>query len=129
MKVNWSFLRLVLYWFGGVLLLASYPLIFYGTSRVQESVIVAAIVSILNILAGYAAIEYAFEKPHETFLKVVLGSMTARLFVLAGVVLFLIKVIGFDALSLMIALLGFYILNLALEIYYLQKKVTLTNQR
>ncbi|MBM4169366.1 MAG: hypothetical protein FJ215_09445 [Ignavibacteria bacterium] len=129
MKINWAFLRLVLYWFGGVLLLATYPLAVYGTSSVRESVIVAAIVSIVNLLVGYAAIEYAFEKPHEAFLKVVLGSMTARLFVLAGLVLVLIKVIGFDALSLMIALLGFYVLNLALEVYYLQKKVTLTNQR
>ncbi len=129
MKLNWNFLRIVFLWFGGLLLLSWYPMMVYATSEVRESVLVAAVISIINVLFGYAAIEYAYEKPNETFLKVILGSMSLRLAILAGLVLMLINWFGFHSLGLMISLLVFYVVNLGLEIYYLQKKVTLTNQR
>lgn len=129
MKVNWKFIRIVFFWFVGLLLAAWYPLMLYATVDVRESVLIAALISIINVLAGYTAIEYAFEKPHETFLKVVLGSMSIRLVILASLVIVLIHWFNFHAIGLMISLLAFYVLNLALEIYYLQKKVTLTNRR
>ncbi|GJQ21332.1 MAG: hypothetical protein HBSIN02_16870 [Bacteroidia bacterium] len=92
-----------------------------------DSVLAGAIISLSNFLLGFASVEYAFDKSHTTFLKVVLGGMVGRLMLMALVVLALIKLYAFDALSLMLTLLGYYIVNLALEIVFLQKKVSLKN--
>jgi hypothetical protein len=90
-------------------------------------VVAAAVLSLLHLVSGYWAIEYSFDKPPTTFLKVVLGSMGVRLVVMSGAFVLLIKVYDMQVLPLMLALLFFYGVNLGLEIYYLQKKVKLKN--
>jgi len=84
--------------------------------------------SLLYILLGYVAVELGYKKKNTTFLKIVLGGMVARLFLMTGVVLVLLTVYQYDAFSLMLSLLVYYAINLALEIYLLQKKVSLKNQ-
>ena len=80
--------------------------------------------SFLNLLLGYLAIEFSFERSHTTFLKYVLGGMVVRLMLMWGAFLVLIRFYGFHPSSLMMTLLFFYIMNLGLEIYYLQKRVS-----
>ncbi len=97
-------------------------------SPINESFLAGAAMSIVNFALGFLSVEFAFEKPHTAFLKIVLGGMAARLFLMALAVLVLIKGYGFDSLSLMFTLLGFYVVNLTLEIVFLQKKVLLKNK-
>lgn len=80
--------------------------------------------SFINLFLGYLAIEISFERSHTTFLKYVLGGMVVRLMLMWGVLLLLIRVYGFHSAALMLSLLFFYILNLVLEIFYLQKRVS-----
>jgi hypothetical protein len=77
---------------------------------------------------GFLSVEFAFDKSHTAFLKIVLGGMAARLFLMTLAVLVLIKGYHFDSLSLMFTLLGYYAVNLTLEIVFLQKKVLLKNK-
>jgi hypothetical protein len=124
MKIDWSFLRLVTYCFLGVAILAFYPVSEFATAEVLRSIIAGGIMSLVNLLLGYVAIEISFDRSHTTFLKFVLGGMIVRLFLMWGVLLLLISQFGFHSASLMLSLLFFYIINLVLEIFYLQKRVS-----
>lgn len=128
MNVDWTFLRVVGLTYVGSTALALMLIGEFGPSTWLASVTAAACLSAMHFLSGWGAIEYAFEKSHTTFLKIVLGGMVVRLFGMIGVVLVLIRGFGLEALSLLLSLLGYYIVNLSFEITFLQKKVSIKNQ-
>ena len=123
MKVDWSFLRLAGYCVVGSAALAYYPLSAFATPDVIDGVIAGGIVGFLNLMLGYAAIEFGFDKSNTTFLKIVLGGMVVRLLLMWGALAVMLKYYDFHEASLIFALLFMYIMALVLEIYYLQKKV------
>ena len=123
-KIDWSFLRLVIFCFAGAALLTYYPISEFATTEVIHGIIAGGVMSLINLLLGYAAIEISYERSHTTFLKYVLGGMVVRLMLMWGVLLLLIRVYNFHSASLMLSLLFFYVMNLVLEIFYLQKRVT-----
>jgi uncharacterized membrane protein YqjE len=124
-KIDWAFLRLVLYYAVGVAVVIVFPLSAVASREVLDSVIASGIVSLLHLLLGYAAIVLGFDKSNTVFLKIVLGGTVIRIFLLVGIVVVLVRVYHFQTLSLMLSLSVFYILNLVLEISFLQKKVAL----
>lgn len=124
MKIDWSFLRMVVYCFAGATLLTYYPISEFATGEVIRSIIAGGVMSLVNLLLGYITIEISFERSHTSFLKYVLGGMVGRLFLMWGTLVLLIRFYGFHSASLMLSLLFFYIMNLALEIFYLQKRVS-----
>jgi hypothetical protein len=123
------FPRAVFAVFIGIAVISSYPLYRYASAEVIRASIVGALLSLANVLAGYAAIEYSIDKSYTTFLKLVLGGMGARLFVMLGALLILIEVFDFPAAALVVSLLGFYTIFLVLEIFFIQRKLTSRNQR
>ena len=123
-KIDWSFLRLVIFCFAGAAVLTYYPISKFATAEVMQGIIAGGVMSLVNLLLGYMAIEISYNRSHTTFLKYVLGGMVVRLMLMWGVLLILIGFYHFDSASLMLSLLFFYILNLVLEIFYLQKRVT-----
>jgi hypothetical protein len=124
-KVDWGFLKLVGLVFAGVTILIVVPLSIYANREVVWSVVAGGLASLFHLLLGYLFIEYGFDKSNTTFLKVILGGTLLRMFLLIGIVLLLVRVYQFQAMSLMVSLLLFYVLNLLLEIHFLQKKVAL----
>lgn len=125
MKVDWGFLKLVGLVFLGVAVFVVVPLSIYTNGELVRSVVAGGLASLFHLLLGYLFIEYGFDKSNTTFLKVILGGTLVRMLLLLGIVLLLIRVYEFQAMSLMISLLLFYVLNLLLEIQFLQKKVTI----
>lgn len=128
MKVDLRFPRQV-----GVTLLvacalAAYPLIRFGTSDVILAAALGALLSTVNVLLGFLAIEYAFNKSYTVFLKAVFGGMGVRMLLLLGAMLLLILVFRVHTLALMVSLLGFYAIYLVLEVLFIQRKVLLRNQ-
>jgi hypothetical protein len=121
-NINWSFPRQVLVTLVVIACCAAYPLIKYGTPEIVKAVLSGAIITTINVLAGYAAIEYAHGKSAATFLKYVLGGMGVRLFAVAGVLVVLIKVFEIDVSALVWTMVFFYVVFLMLEIMYIQKK-------
>jgi len=124
MKIDWQFLRLILLCFACAAVLTYYPISEFATAEVMRSIVAGGVMSLANLLLGYIAVEISFERSHTTFLKYVLGGMVGRLMLMWGTFLLLIRVFGFHAASLMLTLLFFYLMNLALEIFYLQKRVS-----
>lgn len=109
-------------------LAAAYPLARYGSMETVVAAAVGALLSTVNVLAGYLTIEYSFEKSYTTFLKTVLGGMGVRMALMLGALLISIKVIELNAAALTVSLLSFYVIFLAMEIFFLQKKATARNQ-
>ena len=125
MKVDWGFLKLVGLVFLGVAIFVVVPLSIYINGELVRSVIAGGLASLFHLLLGYLFIEYGFDKSNTTFLKVILGGTLARMFLLVGIVVLLVRVYQFQTVSLLVSLLLFYVLNLFLEIHLLQKKVAL----
>lgn len=105
-------------------MLTYYPISEFATAEVLHGIIAGGVMSLINLLLGYVAIEISYERSHTTFLKYVLGGMVVRLMLMWGVLLLLIRVYNFHSASLMLSLLFFYVMNLVLEIFYLQKRVS-----
>ena len=124
MKIDWSFMRLVFFCFAASALLTFYPISEFATAEVLHGIIAGGVMSLINLLLGYVAIEISYERSHTTFLKYVLGGMVVRLMLMWGVLLVLIGFYHVHSASLMLSLLFFYVMNLVLEIFYLQKRVT-----
>ncbi len=125
MKIDWSYLRLVSYCVLGVVVLVVLPLSIYSRKEIVQSVVAGGLASLIHLLLGYLFIEFGFDKSNTTFLKIILGGTFFRMLLLVSVVFVLLRVYQFHAMSLMISFLLFFVLNLALEIHLLQKKVAL----
>jgi hypothetical protein len=119
------YLRLILYCTLGLTGLGVVPLAIYSDPEVVRSVVASGGASLFHLLVGYALIEWGFDKSNTTFLKIILGGTLVRMIVLVGFVFVLIRVYQFHTMSLMLSFLAYYVLNLVLEIYLLQKKVAL----
>ena len=92
--------------------------------EVSRAVVAGAILSTLNVLAGYLAIEVSFEKSHTTFLKAVLGGMGIRVGVMLVLIVAFVRLGGFHATALVVSVLGFYVVYLVLELFYIQRKAS-----
>ena len=128
MKIDARFPRQIGLTLCGAATLAAYPLSRYGSPEVITATVIGAVLSTINVLLGFFAIEYAFDKSYTVFLKTVLGGMGLRMLLLLGLMIMLILVFHVHTVALTISLLSFYLIYLILEILFIQKKVLLRNQ-
>jgi hypothetical protein len=56
--------------------------------------------SVVNILMGFAVIQFTMGRSYTTFIQIVLGGIAVRLFVMVGLLLFFVGVLRFHAVSL-----------------------------
>lgn len=129
MKIDARFPRQVVLTLCVAAALAAYPLGRYGSPEVIRAAIVGALLSTVNVLLGFFAIEYAFDKSYSTFLKAVLGGMGLRMLFLLGVMIVLILVFHMHTVALTVSLLSLYVVYLFLEVLFIQKKVLLRDRR
>lgn len=127
MKFEGRFPRQILVTLAVGCALAAYPLWKFGSVEIVEAFVAGALLSTLNVLAGYLAIEYSFDKSHSTFLKAMLGGMGIRMVVMLGALVVLIKALGMHAVALTTSLFSFYIVYLVLEVLFIQRKVLIKN--
>jgi hypothetical protein len=73
MKRDWSFPKRILITLCVAAAAAVYPLMKYGTPEILIGILAGCAISLLNVIFGYLAMEYAFDKPNKTFMKAVLG--------------------------------------------------------
>jgi cation transporter-like permease len=110
------------------LLLLAYPLTALGSGEVRTAVAAGAALSTVNVMLGYLAIRYSFDRSHTTFLKAVLGGMGLRLLFMLGAFTALIMGFGLHPVALTVSLLGFYAVFMVLEIVYIQRRMTVRNR-
>ncbi len=88
------------------------------------SLAVAYLLSLFHLAAGYAVIRFGFQKSNTVFLKTVLGGMAGRLFLMLAAFFVLVEFVELYTAVLVYTMLGLYVLNLTLEISFLQKEVS-----
>jgi hypothetical protein len=111
-----------------VALVAAYPTFRFASAEIVVAMSIGALLSTVNVLLGFLAIEFSFDKSYTTFLKIVLGGMGVRMALLFAVLLVLIKVVELHAVALTVSLLSFYLIFLVLEVLFIQKKAAVKNQ-
>jgi hypothetical protein len=122
-KIDWSFPRRVLLVLLVAAGLSAYPLAAAGDRSVVTAAIAGAILATVNVLLGYAAIEVSFDKSTATFFRYVLGGMGLRMFLMAGILVVLIKVLEFPTVPLIASMGILYVIFLTMEILYIQNKI------
>ena len=128
MKVDWSFPRQIFLAIMIIGCIGTYPLLKFGSNELFKSVIVGAVLTTVNVLLGYAAIEYSLGKSTTTFFKFVIGGMGIRLFLMAVILVLLIKVFQLHVGALISSMGIFYVVFLTLEVFYIQKKINSKQQ-
>jgi hypothetical protein len=103
-------------------LLAVYPLSRFAGQEIIGGVIAGIVLSVINVMIGYVAIEYSFNKTYTLFIQVVLGGVGIRLFFMVGMLLLLIGVFKFHSIALVGSLFGMYTIFLVLEVLYIHNK-------
>jgi hypothetical protein len=128
-NIDWSFPKRVLLALFVMCGIGAYPVIVYGGERVLVASVSGALLATINVLVGYAAIEYSFGKSATTFFKYVMGGMGLRLLFLAIALVLLIKVFRMHTGALVGSMGIFYMVFLALELLFIQKKVSIKQQQ
>ncbi len=109
-------------------LIAAWPLMRFAPADVIIAVVTGAVLSTANVLVGFLAIQMTFRGSYTRFLKVVLGGMGIRMAVMLGMLLVLILVAHMHAVALTVALVGYSMIYLILEIFALQTMMEVKNQ-
>lgn len=109
-------------------LLAAWPMARWASEEIVIAVLTGAVMSTVNILAGFLAIQLTIHRSYTTFLKAVLGGMGVRMAVMLGLLLVLILVARMHAVALTVAVIGYSLVYLVLEINVLQKMMQVKNQ-
>ncbi len=125
MKIDRSFPVQILLSLLALACLGSYPLMRYGGTEIINAVVAGALLATVNVLIGYAAIEYSFGKSTTTFFKYVLGGMGIRFAMMAAVLVVLIKVYDLHAGALVGSMGVCYFVFLILEVVFIQKKISI----
>jgi hypothetical protein len=125
MKIDWNFPKRVFLTLAVIAVIGAYPLIVYGTPEIFTGIVAGSVISLLNVLLGYVAIEYAIDKSNKTFLKAVLGGMGIRLVGSLTAVLILIEVYDIHISSFVASLLTLYFIFMLYEIMFFNKKLSL----
>ena len=128
LKIDGGFLRRIAVVIAGAGLLLAYPLTAYASREIIVATVTGAVLSTINVLLGYLAIEYSFQKSYSTFLKAVLGGMGVRMALILGAMLFLILQYRMNAVALTVSMFGFTVIYLVLEVLFIQKKVVVRNR-
>ncbi|MCC6396292.1 MAG: hypothetical protein IT282_04695 [Bacteroidetes bacterium] len=109
-------------------LCAAYPMHRYASDEVITAALTGALLSTVNVLAGFLAIQLTLDKSYTTFLKAVLGGMGIRMAGMLGMLLVLILVAHMHAVALTVTVVGYSMVYLVLEIVFLQKMLQVKNQ-
>lgn len=123
-RMDWSFPKQIAIAVAVLGLAGWYPLAVYGNEELTIAVIIAGVVMTVNVLLGYASIEYTVRKSMTTFLKVVLGGMGIRMLLLTGVLLLCVTRFGVHTGYLVGSMGVFYVVFLTLEVLYIQSRVS-----
>lgn len=104
--------------------LVTAALFFAGDEAIMPAVVAGGVLSALNAIAGFVAIERSLGKSTTAFLKAVLGGMGVRLAAMLIIVVGLITMAGMHRIALVVSVLSFYAVFLILELLHVQRSAS-----
>ena len=121
-KIDYTFIKKVL--------LINFPLFFITGLIVffifdyyyLTGIIYGYLLSLINFTIGYISIEISIEKSINAFFKYLVGGMLMRIFLLCLLIIIILKFSETNVVSLLFSLFLFYIINLILELNYINTR-------
>lgn len=105
---------------------AGIPIAIWGSHELIKASIASGLIALGNVVVGCYLLEYAIDKSNQVFLISVFGGMFARMLVI--LVLFaILQRSGYDATTLALSLMGFYVAFLIAEIVYVLRELNKRN--
>jgi len=90
-----------------------------GNTLVIVSALVGFSLSAANVLSGYLAISAGRKKDPQTLNVIVFASMTIRMLLMLGAIIFCVRVLELPAIPLVTSLFVFYLTFLVIEVQFL----------
>lgn len=117
-----TFASLILSIDAAFLIFGGYPVFHaYGMSALT-GMIVALVLTTVNVLVGYWLIVRSIDKSMNDFMKKVFGGMVVRMFILMGVIAFILLATKIHQNSFIISLFISYICKSVIEIIFINKR-------
>ena len=102
--------------------LLAYPMASWSAAEVLDAVIASGIIAFCNVVLGYFLLQYAIDKSNSVFMGVVFGGMGIRM-ALILVALTILLINDYHALALSLALMGFYVVYMIVELVYVTREL------
>ena len=117
-----TFASLILSIDAAFLIFGGYPVFHtYGMSALA-GMIVALVLTTVNVLVGYWMIVRSIDQSMNDFMKKVFGGMVVRMFILMGVIAFILLATKIHQNSFIISLFISYICKSVIEIIFINKR-------
>lgn len=91
------------------------------------AVLAGCLISTANVIAGVISIDWAFDKPQATFLKVILGGMAARMVAIFATLVVVVTWTDLQVFPLVGSLFGFYIVFQVLELRFVTQRMKVSS--
>ena len=86
-----------------------YPIFLWGGSQLVKSYTLGYFVSVVLMLSSLSLLRWSFNKKAKTFYIVVMGGMTMRFIIFAGIVFLLLRVLHWPLYGFIFSFLIFYV--------------------
>jgi hypothetical protein len=100
-----------------ILLISS--LYFFARSILFKEILIGCLLPVLCFIPSFYAISWAFNRPFRPFIIAVFGGMLVRLLFVGTAFILIVTLTSLHMSSLLFSLLGFYILCLVVELYFI----------
>jgi hypothetical protein len=99
------------------------PLYLRADARVVWGVAVGCLVSMVCFTAGFYAVCRSFHRSSRALMISIFGGMLARLVFIGAIVILLRRLTSLPMVSLLSSLLGFYLVYLIIELYFVHNRL------
>lgn len=96
----------------------------FGHSVLQREIIIGCLLPVACFIPGFYAVSKTVEGSWKTFLVAVFGGMLIRLVCIATVFILMVMRTQFHVSTLLFSLMGFYILCLIVELYFVGRRIS-----
>jgi hypothetical protein len=124
-----TFLKTMSITTGIIWALIALPLYYLAEPIIVWGVFVGFLLSAVCFTAGFYAVCRSFQRSFRALMITVFGGMLVRLFLIGTIFILLVNLTSLHVTSFLAALLGFYVVYLAIELYFVNNKLYRREER
>jgi hypothetical protein len=105
------------------------PLYFLARPVIVWGVVAGCILAAFCFTAGFYAVCHTFQRSFSTLMIAIFGGMLARLILIGAIFILLINLTSLHVTSFLVSLLGFYVVYLIIELYFVNSRLHRREER
>jgi hypothetical protein len=103
--------------------LIAIPLYFWAEPVIVWGVLIGCLLAAICFTAGFYAVCRSFQRSFRVLMITVFGGMLARLVLIGAIFILLVNLTSLHVTSFLLSLLGFYVVYLVIELYFVNNKL------